>query len=119
MIDNKCVACEPGKSSAAGKDASGSDTQCETIYCAENEKVIDNKCVACEQGWIAEAGQDASGADTQCENYIEVKIALMEPLVESLSEQIMSMQTKLMGDLGDLEKRAAAIEESAVLSSYF
>ena len=124
VLENACVPCPAGTVNEAGDANSPYEsiyykTYCDAVLCGENERVIDNTCVACEQGWIAEAGQDASGADTQCENYIEVKIALMEPLVESLSEQIMSMQTKLMGDLGDLEKRAAAIEESAVLSSYF
>ena len=45
----------------AGDDASGPDTLCDTIQCAENEYVSDHTCQACPAGTYNASGDLASG----------------------------------------------------------
>ena len=45
--DHKCIVCAPGKYNDGGDDASGPDTVCDIIECAENEYVSNYACQAC------------------------------------------------------------------------
>ena len=45
--DHACVACIAGKENEAGDDASGANTQCDTVVCGANHHVQGHQCVAC------------------------------------------------------------------------
>ena len=74
-----CVACEAGKTNAAGDNVQNADalqtangvgagdTECDPTLCAENERVVGNTCIPCEGGMTRAAGDDASGYDTDCD----------------------------------------------------
>ena len=60
----------PGTYNAVGDDASGPDTTCDTIICAENEYVSDHTCQACPAGTYNTDGDPASGPDTVCDSIL-------------------------------------------------
>jgi hypothetical protein len=74
----RCVACEAGKTRAAGDPTyvnnTEVETQCAATICKVNEKVHAHTCVACPPGTEnplsgePAVGDDASGADTECTN---------------------------------------------------
>ena len=67
VAENACVACAPGMTKVAVDDASGANTVCEAVICANaNEHVVDHECVACPAGTtsLAPYCDDGTGADT-------------------------------------------------------
>ena len=66
VVDNKCLACQPGTEADAGADASGDDTQCSTVTCSKDEHVVDNKCRQCSAGKFRDAGDLAISTNTMC-----------------------------------------------------
>ena len=68
MSDHECVVCAPGKYNSSGDDASGPNTVCDIIQCAENEYVSNHTCQACPAGTYNGSGDLASGPDTVCDD---------------------------------------------------
>lgn len=52
---------------AEGDDTSGSDTTCDAVLCAANQRVQSNACITCPPGMSNAAGDDASGSNTTCD----------------------------------------------------
>ena len=66
--NHRCVVCVPGTYRDPGDDASGPDTTCDVIQCAENEYVSSHTCQAWRPaGTYNESGDLASGPDTVCD----------------------------------------------------
>ena len=53
-----------------GDDASGPDTVCDIIQCAENEYVSNHTCQACPAGTYNASEDPASGPDTVCDSIL-------------------------------------------------
>ena len=69
VSDHECVQCAPGTYNSSGDDASGPDTVCDVIQCAENEYVSSHivKHVA---GTYNTSGDLADFySDTVCDEY--------------------------------------------------
>lgn len=66
VSSKECVPCEPGKSRAAGDDATGLDTECSVVLCELDHFVSGNTCTPCPDGGSRAAGDDATGVDTEC-----------------------------------------------------
>ena len=62
VLDHICIECSLGTYNASGDDASGPDTTCDTIQCAENEYVSSHTCQACPAGTYNASGDVASGS---------------------------------------------------------
>ena len=68
--DHACVACIAGKENEAGDDASGANTQCDTVVCGANHHVQGHQCVACPNGHAHAGGDVQHGSDTSCDEVL-------------------------------------------------
>ena len=66
--NHTCVPCDRGEYNPENHDASGPDTTCDIIQCAENEYVSNHMCQARPAGTYEFSADDpASGPDTVCD----------------------------------------------------
>ena len=66
-VNNSCVPCPPGFTTAAGDQPRGPDTICEVWQCQDNEHVQSNTCMPCPPGHMSSIpGSNATGPDTAC-----------------------------------------------------